>query len=187
MYSPDGRWWWNGAAWIPTPQWRTRYEHTPWTRKLQIAVLGLQALGLLFAAATFPFIYSSMLDTNALFASNPTLANDPQTADFFRQIFLVCVVGSVVISLVVLAVIVIGVLKLWRWLYWYLMITYGIALLSIPVNLSYALGNGPIHYPSWYFFLSIPIVLAEGALSVWMIVGYRRYGNWARRKIVEPA
>src|SRR6202011_3077699 len=70
MYSPDGRWWWNGAAWIPTPQWRTRYEHTPWTRKLQIAVLGLQALGLLFAAATFPFIYSSMLDTNALFASN---------------------------------------------------------------------------------------------------------------------
>jgi len=55
MYSPDGRWWWNGAEWVPAPQWRTRYEHTPWTRKLQIAVLGLQALGLLFAAATFPF------------------------------------------------------------------------------------------------------------------------------------
>jgi hypothetical protein len=186
MYSPDGRWWWNGVEWIPAPQWRTRYEKTPWTRQLQIAVLVLQGLGLLSAAVTFPLLYSSMLDTNAIFASNPALANDPQAADMFRQVMLVSVVGGLALSLLALVVIVAGVLKLWRWLYWYLMITYGIAVLSIPVNLSYA-GAGPIHFPTWYYFISIPTILVEGAMSVWMIVAYRRYGNWARRKIVEPA
>ena len=185
MYSPDGRWWWNGAEWTPAPTWRTRYETTPWTRKLQIAVLALQVVALIFALASYPTIYD--LAINGPMASNPALTSNPQTADFFRQVLLVVLVFTAVWTLVFLIVMVVGVLRLWRWIYWYLMITYGIALLSIPVNLSYALGNGPVHYPSWYFFVSIPVVLAEGALSVWMIVAYRRYGNWARRKIVEPA
>jgi hypothetical protein len=41
MYSPDGLWWWNGAAWVPAPRWQARYESTPWTRKLQLAIIGL--------------------------------------------------------------------------------------------------------------------------------------------------
>ena len=81
----------------------------------------------------------------------------------------------------------VGVLKLWRWVYWYLMITYGIAVLSIPVNISYAVGNGPIRYPGWYLFGSIPLVLAEVGLFIWMVIALRRYGTWARRKVVEQA
>jgi hypothetical protein len=40
MYSPDGLWWWNGAAWVPAPRWQPRYESTSWTRKLQLASIG---------------------------------------------------------------------------------------------------------------------------------------------------
>jgi len=187
MYSPDGRWWWNGAEWVPVPQWRTRYEKTPWTRQLQIAVLALQAIALLFAAASLPTVYGSMLNVNAWAVSDPALAADPQAMEFFRQFFQVVIVLSIAFSLVVLAVLVVGVLKLWRWIYWYLMITYGFSVLAIPANLSYAFGNSPIKYPSWYFYVSIPLVLVEIALVVWMVIAYRRYGNWARRKIVEPA
>jgi hypothetical protein len=183
MYSPDGRWWWNGAEWTPAPQWRTRYEKTPWTRKLQVAVLSLQAVALLFAAATYPTIYN--LVANNMLAGSPSLAGDPQTAEFFRQFLLVIVGFTVVISLIVLAVLVVGVLRLWRWLYWYLMISYGISLLAVPANLVSALGNSPLRYPDWYYVLSTLLVLVEAALAVWMVIAYRRYGNWARRKIVE--
>jgi hypothetical protein len=189
MYSPDGRWWWNGAEWTPAPQWRTRYEQTPWTRKLQVAVLSLQVLALVFAAVTFPTIYNVAL-TGAM-TSSPALANDPQTADALRQILVAVIVFTVIFTVIVLVVMVVGVLKLWRWLYWYLMITYGIAIIAIPGNLLSAFGYSAfgsvaIRYPDWYYVISTLLVLVEVALAVWMIVAYRRYGNWARRKIVEP-
>lgn len=187
MYSPDGRWWWNGTEWTPAPTWRTRYEATPWTSRLQIAVLALQVIALVFAAVTFPTVYDSMLAGNMPTNGNAALANDPQALQAFRQVLLVALVIAIAFSLVILAIVVVGVLKLWRWLFWYLMITYGIAVLSIPINLIYAFGNGPIHYPSWYFFGSLPVGLAEGALCVWMVIALRRYGAWARRKVVEQA
>jgi hypothetical protein len=48
------------------------------------------------------------------------------------------------------------------------------------------LGNSPIKYPTWYCVVSTLLVLAEAALAVWLLIAYRRYGTWARRKIVEP-
>jgi hypothetical protein len=185
MYSPDGRWWWNGAEWTPAPTWRTRYETTPWTRKLQIAVLAVQAIALIFAVATYPTIYNVVI--NGSVASNPALAGDPQTAAFFRQFLLVFIGFTAFFTLIVLVVMVTGVLKLWRWLYWYLMISYGFAVLAIPANIISAFGNSPIKYPTWYYVVSTLLVLAEAAVGVWMVIAYRRYGNWARRKIVEAA
>jgi hypothetical protein len=182
MYSPDGRWWWNGAEWIPAPLWRTRYETTPWTRKLQLTIIGLQAISVVVALTTFPAISDSVL------SSNPALAGDPQTAAAVRQMMGPMIAIVMVLTLVLVAVVVIGVLKLWRWLYWYLMITWGFGLLAIPANISNVFfGTGPIQYPVWYRFADIPIIAATAATFVWMIVAYRRYGNWARRKIVEPA
>jgi hypothetical protein len=181
MYSPDGRWWWDGAQWIPAPSWRTVYVDTPWTRKLQVAILALQAVALLFGLATIPAI------TSSIFNSNAGLAGDPQVADFYRQFLNATLVFAAVFSLVVLAVLVIGVLKLWRWIYWYLMVGYGFAALSLPVNLFNAYGPGTIKLPGWYFFGAIPLLLAEVAMFVWMVLALRRYGTWARRKVIESA
>jgi hypothetical protein len=72
-------------------------------------------------------------------------------------------------------------------MYWYLMITYGIAILAVPINLVSAFANSAVRYPDWYYVVSTLLVLVEAALAVWMIVAYRRYGNWARRKMVETA
>lgn len=185
MYSPDGRWWWNGAEWTPAPTWRTRYETTPWTRKLQIAVLALQVVALIFALASYPTIYDVAI--NGPMASNPALTSNPQTADFFRQFLLVVLVFTAVWTLVFLIVMVVGVLRLWRWIYWYLMITYGIAVIAIPANIISAVGNSPIKYPTWYYEVSTLLVIVEIALCVWMVIALRRYGAWARRKIVEQA
>ena len=181
MYSPDGRWWWNGTEWVPAPQWRTRYEITPWTRQLQVAVLALQAIGVVFAAFILPFIFNQSLTQQA------ALSGDPQTTEAVRQVFAGVLIFAAVFALVLVAVLVVGVLMLWRWLYWYLMLSYGFALLALPLNVVNALGYGTIQYPSWYFFIVFPLAVVQGALCVWMVIAYRRYGNWARRKIVEPA
>jgi hypothetical protein len=182
MYSPDGLWWWNGAAWVPAPRWQTRYESTPWTRKLQLSVIALQVVAVVVALTTFPSIIDSV------FTSSPAVAADPQTADAMRQVIGPTIAIVIVLSVVLEAVIVLGVLKLWRWLYWYLMISWGLGLLAIPANLSSVfLGNGPFQYPTWYRFVDIPILAATAAIFVWMLIAYRRYGTWARRKIVEPA
>ena len=34
--------------------------------------------------------------------------------------------------------------------------------------------------------VEIPIALAQLGLAIWMVIALRRYGTWARRKIVEP-
>jgi hypothetical protein len=130
---------------------------------------------------TFPPIIDAVVN------GNPALAADPQSAEAFRQILGPVIVFVMVLNLVLVAVLIVGVLKLWRWLYWYLMITWGLGLLAIPTNINYVLlGHGPIPYPLWYRVIDIPIVAATAATFVWMLVAYRRYGTWARRKIVEP-
>lgn len=56
--------------------------------------------------------------------------------------------------------------------------------LTIPQDIVYSLGPNPFSLPpSWLPPVSIPFALAEAALGAWMIVLYRRYGTWARRRV----
>jgi len=48
------------------------------------------------------------------------------------------------------------------------------------------LGNDPIQLSAWILVVEIPIALAQLGLAIWMVIALRRYGTWARRKIVEP-
>lgn len=189
MYSPDRRWWWNGAQWVPVQPaaaYRTRYEETPWTRKLQLAILALQAVGLVVGAIVGPTVFKQAIVNNPDL-NDPNLRSDPQTAAFLQNLLTGTIVFAAVLSVVLLAVIVIGVIKLWRWLYWYLMISYFLAVLSIPGNLTYVFGNGPIRLPAWILLIQLPLALVQLGLAIWMVIALRRYGAWARRTIVEPA
>lgn len=187
MYSPDGCWWWNGTEWVPAPTWRSRYEETPWTRRLQVAVLALQAVGLLGGAVTVPVILSqlpAMMAAQA--AANGTPPPDAQTQQVINSILTGTLVFAGLITVALLVVIVVGVLKLWRWVYWYLVVTYAFAVLSVPANLTYVFGGGPIRLPAWILLFTIPLLLAEIGMLIWMLIAFRRFGTWARRKIVEP-
>src|SRR2546430_17059059 len=86
MYSPDGRWWWNGAQWVPVPPaaaYRTRYEETPWTRKLQVAILALQAVGIATGAVIAPMALNAAFSGTVF--NSPAFQNDPQAAQTFRN------------------------------------------------------------------------------------------------------
>lgn len=190
-YSPDRRWRWDGQQWIPAgppPVQQWRYEPTKWTRRLQIIAVALTAFGILFAFAIFPTVLvPSMqqgMERSLAIQSTNTNVDPEQLRTVMNEILDVTVGFGAAAGVAIAAVIIIGAVKLWRWVYWYLVITYLIAVLAIPQDIVYTLSPNPfLLLPSWFVFISIPLALAEGALGAWMIVLYRRYGTWARRRV----
>lgn len=190
-YSPDRQWRWDGQQWIPAgppPVQRWRYEPTQWTRRLQIIVVALTAFGILFAFAIFPkvllpVIQQSMERSLAIQSTDPNV-DTGQLRSVMNGMIYVMVGFGAVLGAAIAAIIIIGAVKLWRWVYWYLVVSYLIAVLTIPQNIIYSLGPNPFSLPpSWFLSVSIPVALAEAALGAWMIVLYRRYGTWARRRV----
>jgi hypothetical protein len=50
MYSPDGRWWWDGLRWVPTQQARIRQRPWPWV--VAAVAAALVALAVIASAAS---------------------------------------------------------------------------------------------------------------------------------------
>ena len=185
--SPDGRWFWDGSAWVPAPPRRIIYEPTVWTRRLQVIILALFAVGLLVVAVEIPtFILPSV--HQSIDRSLAQSAGDPNVnADELKRFIQVFVVGALAVagvgSAVLYAVLVIGVLRLWRWVYWYVVVTYLLGALSLPASIIQSLSPTGLHPPAWTLVASVPALIVEVALAIWMIVLYNRYGTWARRRV----
>lgn len=189
-YSPDGRWRWDGRQWVPVGPPRWRYEPTEWTRRLQIIVIALSVIGIAVAAVFVPFTLLPQTQhiIDASLARQPADPNlDPVQ---FRQTMNAVVWSSMAFAgaagLVFWAVILYGVIRLWRWVYWYLAVSYLLSLVAIPQDILYTMGYGTLRVPAWWVAIAIPFGLAEAALGAWMIVLYRRYGTWARRRLPPP-
>lgn len=191
-YSPDRHWRWDGRSWVPTwpqPPQQWRFEPTEWTGRLQVIVLALMAVGILVGIVTFPTILlpamQQSMDRSIAIQSANSNVDPEQLRSFTNSIIYVTLGFTVVLTAVTATIIVIGTVRLWRWVYWLLVAGYLLALLSIPQNVLYALGLGTITLtlPAWWSVLGIFIALAEGALGIWMIILYRRFGTWARRRV----
>ena len=189
-YSPDGHWYWDGSAWQPVrrrpPGWR--YEPSSWTLPLQRANAALIALTVIYMIATLPFtaaaVERSLADS---LARQPVPAgSDPATYHQFMQGFLgayLVGIGAVlVLSLVWQLILILGCLRAWRWVYWYQLVVFGLAALTLPVTLVSA-SFSTSALPAWMYAASVVAVCLELALGIWMIVALRRYGTWARRRI----
>jgi hypothetical protein len=154
-----------------------------WTRWLQGIVLALQAIGVVFAITVLPAVLQRSLDVQ-LRSQYATSGIDPaQLQSVMDATIQTSLVIGGIVGAVILIIVVIGTLRLWAWLYWLLVVVYLIAVLSVLQNVVYALGQGPVFLPGWFLLLSIPLGLVQGALGVWMIILYRRYGTWARKRV----
>lgn len=189
-YSPDRRWRWDGRAWVPAgpgPDARWRYEPTVWTRRMQLILVGLMAFGLLAAVAVVPTVLMPLVQQSidrSLAAQPPGSNVDPAQVRAFLNTFLwTVIIAGLVLGVAVDTVILVGIFRLWRWVYWYFTVVCLLAVIGIPQDVVYAMGVGPVRLPAWLFVLQIPVALAEAALGVWMILLYRRYGTWARRRV----
>jgi hypothetical protein len=72
----------------------------------------------------------------------------------------------------------IGVLRRWRWTFWLVLVAFLFGVLRVPVAILQLAGGLPASTPTWYVAFQGLIGLAQFAIGVAMLAGYRHGGAW---------
>ena len=72
----------------------------------------------------------------------------------------------------------VGVLRRWRWIFWLILLAFLAGILRVPVAILQLTGVLAADVPSWYVSFQGIIGLAQVAIGLAMLVGYRRAGVW---------
>ena len=77
-----------------------------------------------------------------------------------------------------LALLGVGVLRRWRWLFWLILVAFLAGVLRVPAAILQLTGFLPTSTPTWYVVFQGIIGLAQLAIGLVMLAGYRRCGVW---------
>ena len=201
--SPDGRHRWDGRAWVPTGMSipmpsshlaATRREPTSWTHPLQYVLASWFTLGALITLS-LPF-WSSRLVTAIVNQSiqnqerlNPAATPLPNGfADSMTTLVNAILLVSAVFGLLIYVGAFIGTLKRWTWLYYVILVVFGLGLLGLPINIISALTGqtftgGQLMFPSWYQWVQVGLGVVDAGIFVWMLAALMKFGPWALRKV----
>ena len=72
----------------------------------------------------------------------------------------------------------VGVLRRWRWTFWLVLVAFLAGILRVPVAISQLTGVLPVDVPTWYVTFQGIIGVAQVAIGLAMLAGYRRCGVW---------
>ena len=77
-----------------------------------------------------------------------------------------------------LGLLAVGVLRRWRWIFWLVLVAFLAGVLRVPVAILPLTGVLAADVPTWYVTFQGIIGLAQVAIGLAMLVGYRRAGVW---------
>ena len=77
-----------------------------------------------------------------------------------------------------LGLLTVGVLRRWRWIFWLVLVAFLAGVLRVPVAVLQLTGVLPADVPAWYVTFQGIIGLAQLAIGLAMLAGYRRSGVW---------
>jgi hypothetical protein len=77
-----------------------------------------------------------------------------------------------------LGLLTVGVLRRWRWIFWLVLVAFLAGVLRVPVAVLQLTGVLPADVPAWYVTFQGVIGLAQLAIGLAMLAGYRRSGVW---------
>lgn len=207
--SPDGHYYWNGAAWMPVagafpsqPWVRAGVPAaTSWTRPLRYAVAGWGAVQAIWAV-TLPFWYITTmtrwadamnLRESQLHPDQPppptpnAMSNTIASAMFYLGIGILLAIGVTAI---------VGALKQWKWAYYTILIVVGLEVIWLTFGVLWGLAvtaltttvfgasAGP---PPWMILAQLAFDIPSAALVVFMLVALFRRGPWAMTKLAGTA
>ena len=72
----------------------------------------------------------------------------------------------------------VGVLRRWRWIFWLVLVAFLAGVLRVPVAVLQLTGVMSADVPAWYVAFQGVIGLAQVAIGLAMLAGYRRSGVW---------
>jgi hypothetical protein len=87
-------------------------------------------------------------------------------------------VGFLAVLTGFLGLLAVGVLRRWRWMFWLVLVAFLAGILRVPVAILQLTGVLPADVPTWYVLFQGVIGLAQVAIGLAMLVGYRRAGVW---------
>jgi hypothetical protein len=87
-------------------------------------------------------------------------------------------IGFLVVLTGFLGLLAVGVLRRWRWIFWLILVAFLAGILRVPVAILQLTGVLAADVPSWYVTFQGLIGLAQVAIGLAMLVGYRRSGVW---------
>ena len=77
-----------------------------------------------------------------------------------------------------IALLAVGVVRRWRWLFWLILVAFLAGVLRVPVAILQLTGVLSADVPTWYVTFQGLIGLAQLAIGLAMLAGYRRSGVW---------
>jgi hypothetical protein len=77
-----------------------------------------------------------------------------------------------------LGLLTVGVLRRWRWIFWLVLVAFLAGVLRVPVAILQLTGVLAADVPTWYVLFQSVIGLAQVAIGLAMLAGYRRAGVW---------
>ncbi len=77
-----------------------------------------------------------------------------------------------------LALLGVGVLRRWRWIFWLVLVAFLAGVLRVPVSVLQLTGVMATSTPKWYVTLQGVVGVAQFAIGLAMLAGYRRAGPW---------
>jgi hypothetical protein len=87
-------------------------------------------------------------------------------------------IGTLLALTALLGLLSIGVVRGWRWIFWLILIAYLAGILRVPVAALQLAGIMASQVPSWYVLLQGVVGLAQFAIALAMLAGYRKAGVW---------
>jgi hypothetical protein len=87
-------------------------------------------------------------------------------------------VGFLVVLTGFLGLLTVGVLRRWRWTFWLVLVAFLAGVLRVPVAILQLTGVLAADVPAWYVAFQGVIGLAQAAIGLAMLAGYRRAGVW---------
>jgi purine-cytosine permease-like protein len=77
-----------------------------------------------------------------------------------------------------LGLLAVGVLRRWRWIFWLILIAFGLGLVRVPVAVLQLLGQLAPAGPAWYVVLQGVSGVIQFVIALVMLADYRRAGTW---------
>jgi hypothetical protein len=77
----------------------------------------------------------------------------------------------------------VGVLRRWRWIFWLVLVAFLAGILRVPAAILQLTGVMDADVPTWYVIFQGVIGLAQVAIGLAMLAGYRRAGVGARSEL----
>jgi hypothetical protein len=77
-----------------------------------------------------------------------------------------------------IALLAVAVVRRWRWAFWLILVAFLAGVLRVPVAVLQLTGAVPADAPTWYVAFQGLIGVAQLAIGLAMLAGYRRSGVW---------